>query len=74
MSCVSFTYHVVCLYNRWVEMRALFWSLHGDAMPTALEEKVLAVLGTRPGQTTYAVALACAASLDRDAKIFWASE
>ena len=57
-----------------LKLRSLFWTLHGDAMPMAREEQVLAVLGTRPGQSTYAAALVWAASLDRDAKIFWASE
>ena len=71
--CLSRRFHVIGRCEKWADIRAMFWTFHGQ-VPDSLAEQVLAVLGSRPGHPSYGVALAWAGSLDRDAARFWNGE
>ena len=72
--CISLTFHVMCRCEKWAELRNLFWNTSGGQVPESLAQQVRSIFCIGPGQSGYAIVLAWAGSLDRDAKLYWGSE
>jgi hypothetical protein len=70
---LSPTFHVLCRCTLWVALREATWENAGEVMPEAQAEQVKHLFRLHPEDHAYGCLLAWAGSLERDAKVFWAS-
>ena len=71
---LSLTLHVLCRCEKTAYLRRMCWATSGVDIPESRMEQARKLLHTHPEHPGYGALLAMAGTLDRDSKMYWASE